>query len=94
MQITTGQPFSADRRADHTEPMSPSAARRGPGGAARRAPDRSSARHLHIGWVIVWPAQYQVFGYHPTPQILDYLTATGFRLDYHADGALVYRPTG
>jgi hypothetical protein len=41
------------------------------------------ARHMHIGWVLVWTSN---------PLIAKYLTDTGFRLDYRADGAAVYRP--
>jgi hypothetical protein len=45
---------------------------------------RLDARHSNIGWAIVWT---------PTPVILDYLQAVGFRFDYRADGALVYHMT-
>ena len=44
---------------------------------------RRDARRMHIGWVLVWT---------PNPLIARYLVATGFRLDYRADGAAVYRP--
>ena len=43
------------------------------------------ARHMHVGWVLVWTSN---------PLIAKYLTDTGFRLDYRADGAAVYRPAG
>jgi hypothetical protein len=43
---------------------------------------RLDARRIHAGWAIVWS---------PTPEILNYLRAVGFRLGYRADGALVYR---
>jgi hypothetical protein len=43
---------------------------------------RLDARHINVGWAIVWS---------PTPVILDYLQAVGLRFDYRADGALVYR---
>jgi hypothetical protein len=43
-----------------------------------------NARHLHIGWVLVWV---------PSPAITRYLQHTGFRLAYHADGVAVYRPS-
>ena len=44
---------------------------------------RVNARRLDIGWVLVW---------HQRPDISRYLARTGFRLDYLADGARVYRP--
>jgi hypothetical protein len=50
--------------------------------AARLAAERADARRMDVGWAIVWS---------PTPAILDYLRATGFRFDYRADGATVYR---
>jgi hypothetical protein len=43
----------------------------------------TNARRLGIGWVIVW---------QQTPAVRSYLAGTGFRFDYHADGAYVYRP--
>jgi hypothetical protein len=43
---------------------------------------RLDARRIKAGWAIVWTQ---------TPVILDYLRAVGFRFDYRADGALVYR---
>ena len=52
--------------------------------AARLAAARQDARRMDIGWVIVWSS---------TPVILHYLTAVGFRFDYRADGAAVYRIT-
>jgi hypothetical protein len=52
--------------------------------AARLAAARQDARRMDIGWVIVWSS---------TPVILRYLTATGFRFGYRADGAAVYRIT-
>ena len=42
------------------------------------------ARRMDIGWVLVWSGN---------PLTERYLTATGFRLAYRADGAAVYRPT-
>jgi hypothetical protein len=51
--------------------------------AAELAAARQDARRMHIGWVLVWT---------PNPLIARYLAATGFRLDYRADGAAVYRP--
>jgi hypothetical protein len=93
LAISNRQPFYDDLLDIQKDPRITAAAllRNGRGDAARLAAARYSARSLHIGWVIVWPQQYQVFGYHPTPQILDFLTAAGFQFDYRADGALVYR---
>jgi hypothetical protein len=51
--------------------------------AAELAAARRDARRMHIGWVLVWT---------PNPLIARYLVATGFRFDYRADGAAVYRP--
>jgi hypothetical protein len=42
----------------------------------------ASARAMHVGWVLVW---------RPEPGIGGLLHGTGFRLDYRADGVLVYR---
>ena len=44
---------------------------------------RQTARRTGIGWVVLW---------QPSPDIQRYLRQTGFRLDYTADGAQVYRP--
>lgn len=44
----------------------------------------TNARRLDIGWVIVWQ--------QPSRAVRSYLAGTGFRLDYRADGAFVYRP--
>lgn len=38
---------------------------------------------MHIGWILLWK---------PNPHLEHYLTTTGFKLDYVADGAMVYRP--
>ena len=43
---------------------------------------RRDARRIDVGWAIVWTQ---------TPVVLNYLRAVGFRFDYRADGALVYR---
>ena len=51
---------------------------------AQLAAARRDARRLGIGWVLVWSTN---------PLEARYLNATGFRLDYRADGAAVYRPT-
>jgi len=45
---------------------------------------RLSARAMHVGWVLVWT---------PSAAVGRYLRLTGFRLDYVANGAAVYRPT-
>ena len=42
-----------------------------------------NAQAMHIGWVLLWVSN---------PHLEHFLTSTGFRLDYRADGALVYRP--
>jgi hypothetical protein len=44
---------------------------------------RAEARRMNVGWVIVW----QWSG-----NLIRYLETTGFKFDYGADGALVYRP--
>jgi hypothetical protein len=44
---------------------------------------RRNARVMQIGWVLVWT---------PNTAVRRYLLRTGFRLDYEADGAAVYRP--
>jgi hypothetical protein len=46
---------------------------------------RAQARRMDVGWVIVW---------HSSRGIQRYLGETGFRFDYRADGASVYRPAG
>jgi hypothetical protein len=43
---------------------------------------RQAARRVDVGWVVVW---------QQSPDIRRYLQRTGFRLDYSADGAQVYR---
>lgn len=45
---------------------------------------RLDARRMDVGWVIVW---------HPVAGLAQYLTRTGFRFDYRADGIPVYRAT-
>jgi hypothetical protein len=45
---------------------------------------RTDVRRMDIGWVIVWQR---------SPDVLAYLAKTGFRFDYAADGAWVYRAT-
>jgi hypothetical protein len=46
---------------------------------------RVDLRTLNVGWVLVW----QPAG---NPALTQYLSATGFKFDYAADGATVYRP--
>jgi hypothetical protein len=53
--------------------------------AAELAAARRDLRHLRIGWALVWPT-----GNHA---VVSYLTATGFRFSYRADGVVVYRLT-
>jgi hypothetical protein len=55
-------------------------------GRAQLAEARADLRTLHVGWVVVWlPKQGQ--------DLTRYLSATGFRFAYRADGASVYRPS-
>jgi hypothetical protein len=51
--------------------------------AAQIAAARRDVRHLAVGWVLDW---------HSNPAIRRFLTQTGFRFDFSADGVLVYRP--
>ena len=44
---------------------------------------RQDLRHLRIGWALLWQT-----GRH---DVISYLTATGFRFSYRADGVAVYR---
>ena len=50
---------------------------------AQLAAARRDVHSLDIGWVLVWTGN---------PVVTRYLAATGFRLAYRADGAIVYRP--
>jgi hypothetical protein len=52
---------------------------------AELAAARQDLRHLRIGWALVWQT-----GHHA---VISYLTATGFRFSYRADGVVVYRLT-
>ena len=52
---------------------------------AQVAAARADLRTLHVGWVLVWLPK-------PGPALSQYLSATGFRFSYRADGASVYRP--
>jgi hypothetical protein len=54
----------------------------GPSAPARLNAARLDARHINVGWAIVWS---------PAPVVLRYLQAVGLRFDYRADGAAVYR---
>ncbi|HTT53621.1 MAG TPA: hypothetical protein VMH35_19680 [Streptosporangiaceae bacterium] len=45
---------------------------------------RRDAQRMDVGWVILW---------HPVTGMARYLTRTGFRFDYRADGIPVYRAT-
>jgi hypothetical protein len=56
-----------------------------PVGRAQVATARADLRTLPVGWVVVWLPQ-------PDPALSRYLSATGFRFAYRADGASVYRP--
>jgi hypothetical protein len=51
---------------------------------AQLAAAERDARRMDVGWVLVWSGN---------PLTERYLTLTGFRLAYRADGAAVYRPT-
>ena len=46
---------------------------------------RADARHMDVGWVLVWRS---------APDVLHYLAQAGFRFGYRADGVAVYRPDG
>jgi hypothetical protein len=52
---------------------------------AELAAARRDLRHLRIGWALVWQTGHQA--------VISYLTATGFRFSYRADGVVVYRLT-
>jgi hypothetical protein len=54
----------------------------GSAAAARLAAAQRDVRRMDVGWAIVWSS---------TPVVLHYIEAVGFRLDYRADGAAVYR---
>jgi hypothetical protein len=65
---------------------------------ARLTAARQDLTRLHVGWVLVWTRQWMAPGRpHARLHYADiarYLTATGFRLGYRADGVEVYRPGG
>jgi len=48
---------------------------------------RADLRTLDVGWLLVWVP-------HPGPALSQYLSGTGFRFAYRADGVSVYRPSG
>ena len=52
---------------------------------AQQAAARRDARRMDIGWVLAWDRL--------RPAVSRYLTATGFRFSYRADGVSVYRPS-
>jgi len=52
--------------------------------AATMTAAAADARRIHVGWVLVWVPV--------TPALGHFLTQTGFRFDYRADGVSVYRP--
>jgi hypothetical protein len=54
----------------------------GPDAAARLGAARLDARRMKVGWAIAWS---------PTPVLLHYLQAVGFRFGYRAGGVPVYR---
>jgi hypothetical protein len=75
------------------------AAQRGaPVTPAQLAAARRDLRGLHVGWVLVWLPRWTAVLHPPRlhpfhyPDIVSYLTATGFHLSYQAEGVAVYRP--
>jgi hypothetical protein len=54
---------------------------------AQIAAARADLRTLHVGWLLVWQPD-------PGHALTQYLSGTGFRLAYRADGVSVYRPSG
>jgi hypothetical protein len=56
----------------------------GPASAAGIGTAAADARRVNAGWVLVWE--------RVTPALGHFLTQTGFRFDYQADGVSVYRP--
>ena len=54
---------------------------------AQLAAARLDARHMNVGWVLLWNWQGG-----QRPDMIRYLRETGFRFDYAADGVKVYRP--
>jgi hypothetical protein len=56
----------------------------GPPSAASMSASAADARRVNVGWVLVWEPV--------TPELGRFLSQTGFRFDYKADGVSVYRP--
>ena len=54
---------------------------------AQIAAARADLRTLHVGWLLVWLP-------NPSRALSQYLSGTGFRFAYRADGVSVYRPSG
>ena len=54
---------------------------------AQIAAARADLRTLHVGWLLVWQP-------NPSHALSQYLSGTGFRFAYRADGVSVYRPSG
>ena len=54
---------------------------------AQIAAARADLRTLHVGWLLVWLP-------NPSHALSQYLSGTGFRFAYRADGVSVYRPSG
>ncbi len=54
---------------------------------AQIAAARADLRTLHVGWLLVWQP-------NPSPALSHYLSGTGFRFAYRADGVSVYQPSG
>jgi hypothetical protein len=54
---------------------------------AQIAAARADLQTLNVGWLLVWQP-------NPSPALFRYLSGTGFRFAYRADGVSVYRPSG
>jgi hypothetical protein len=76
-------PFYADLLNAQREPRTfYLSALTGPGAPAKLDAARLDARRIELGWAIVWSR---------TAVVLRYLRAVGFRFEYRAGGASVYR---
>ena len=70
-----------------------------PSSAAQLTAARRDARRLDIGWVLLWSTSSNLVRSHlaatghRSRKIIRFLTQTGFRFGYRADGVSVYRPT-
>ena len=53
---------------------------------AQIAAARADLRTLNVGWLLVWQQ-------NPSPALSEYLSGTGFRFVYRADGVSVYQPS-